>query len=551
MSVSGASVSLYAVGTTGYGIGAHSLFESGTVITDKLGAFTSVYTCPSADSQVYLVATGGDAGAGTNGGAVMLSALGACEAMNARMIVVNEITTVSSAYALAQFMKVGGSAVSSSSTNTVGIANGFKTANNLYDKFSGLLRTKTPAGNGTVPQTKIYSLANMLANCVESAAGSVACTKLYQAAMMSGVAPTDTLASILNIALNPAIRLDSLSLSGPFQPSLAGVPNDWTLSVEYTGGGLMYGQLIAADGDGNIWVPNSTNPGTLSKFGPAGEALTDSSGVTGGGLSYPQAVAVDQAGNVWTANEGNNSISEHSPSGGVKSGTGFMSSGLKLPYALALDASGNVFTANGDNTVTKLNAAGVAVGQFSQGGLDFPYGIAVDGSANVWVANYGYGNSVSEFSNAGSAASATGYSGGGINGAVGVAIDANGNAWVASFDQPTVSNLSAAGTALSGSGYRIPSGAASIAVDGDNTVWTANSDGSVSRLTNQGTAISPVTGYVSNGATAAVGIAIDASGNVWTSDNYVNSLFEYIGAAAPTTIPLQVAVQKNLIGKRP
>ncbi len=28
-----------------------------------------------------------------------------------------------------------------------------------------------------------------------------------------------------------------------------------------------------------------------------------------------------------------------------------------------------------------------------------------------------------------------------------------------------------------------------------------------------------------------MGIAIDLSGNVWTSDNYVNSVFEYIGAA--------------------
>jgi streptogramin lyase len=510
-----------------------------------------MYTCPSAAVQVYLVAVGGDSGAGRNSGAVLMSALGACGTVDGHAFVVNEITTIASVYSLAQFMKVGSTAVGSSSTNSIGIANGFKTANNLYDRYSGRLRAKTPAGNGTVPQTKIDSLANLLATCVKSSGGSLACTKLFQATTISGVAPKDTLASILNIALNPAIRLNSLGLTGPYQPWLAGVPNDWTLSVEYTGGGLTYGQLIGADGDGNIWVPNATDPGTLSKFGPAGEALTASSGVTGGGLSYPQAVAVDEAGNVWTANEGNNTVSEHTPSGGVKSGTGFRASGLKLPYALALDASGNIFTANGDNSVSKLNARGGAAGQFSQGGLDFPYGIALDQSANIWVANYGYSNSASRFSNAGTAASTTGYSGGGIKGAVGIAMDAGGNAWIASFDQPIVSKLNPSGAALSGSGYRIPASAASIAVDGDNTVWTANSDGSVSRFTNQGAAISPSTGYVSNGATAGVGIAIDASGNVWTSDNYVNSLFEYIGAAGPTTIPLQVALKKNQVGKRP
>ena len=92
---------------------------------------------------------------------------------------------------------------------------------------------------------------------------------------------------------------------------------------------------------------------------------------------------------------------------------------------------------------------------------------------------------------------------------------------------------------------------ASIAVDGSNTIWTANADGSISHLSNTGAAISPATGYIASGATAEVGIAIDGSGNVWTSDNYVNSIFEYIGAASPVAVPLQAAVKNNLLGKRP
>lgn len=550
--VSSARVYLYAVGNTGYGAGARSLFSgSGSFVTDSRGEFIGTYTCPSATAQVYLVAAGGNTGNGSNGTAAMMSALGFCGTIQAHAVVVNEITTVASVYALAQFMRAGSVSIGSSGSNLVGITNAFRTANNLYDGTTGRVRSKTPAGNGSVPQTKINSLANMLAGCVDSLAGSVACNRLFQATTASGVAPRDTLTAILNIALHPGLSLSSLVLSGSYQPSLAGAPNDWTLSVEYTGGGLNYGQLIAADAQGNIWVPNAVSPGTLSKFGPAGEPLSGSSGFGGGGLSYPQAVAIDQAGNVWTANEGNDSVSEHYSSGVAKSGTGFRASGLKLPYALAIDGSGNILTANGDNTVTKLNTSGAAIGQFQQGGLDFPYAIAMDRSSNAWIANYGYSDSVSRFSSTGAPANATGYSGGGISGAVAVAIDAGGNAWAASFDRAVVSRFNSSGTALSGTGYSIPAGAASIAVDGDNTVWTANSDGSVSRLTNLGASISPATGYVSNGATAAVGIAIDPSGDVWTSDNYVNSVFEYIGAAAPTTVPLQVALQKNLVGKRP
>jgi len=552
--VSGAKISFFAAGNSGYGEGATSLLSNAkSISTENDGSFllADAYKCPADDAQVYMVAAGGDTGAGANSGTVLMSALGDCGKVGSSPIVLNEMTTVASVYALDQFMSPGSTAVGASRSNLVGLKNAFRMVANLYDSTSGRVRETTPAGNGTVPGSKINALANVLAACIESPSGSPACLKLFQATVAGGITPRDTLAAALNIALNPRLNLGSLTLSGPYQPSLAGAPNDWTLSVEYTGGGLNYGQLIAADGEGNIWVPNAVDPGTLSKFSPAGEPLSGAKGFAGGGLSYPLAVAIDQTGDAWAANVGNNSVSKHNADGTPLSGSGFVASELKLPYALALDSGGNVLTANGDNTVAKLSSSGALVAQFQQGGLDFPYAVAVDRSQNLWVANYGYSNSVSKFSDSGGAAAPKGYSGGGITGAVGVAIDAGGNAWIASFDHPVVSKLSAGGTPLSGVGYTIPAGAASIAVDGDNTVWTANSDGSVSRFSNTGAAISPATGFISDGATAGVGIAIDPSGNVWTSDNYVNSIFEYVGAAAPTVVPLQVAVKSNLLGKRP
>jgi len=536
-----------------YGGGAISLISgSGAVITDKTGAFNiaSAYTCPSSNTQVYVVAVGGDAGGGTNPSTVLMSALGSCDSVATKHIALNEVTTVASVYALAQFMAAGSTAVGTSNTNQTGLVNAFRTVTNLYDSETGQTRTTTPAGNGTIPTSTINSLANVLATCVDSAGGSAACSKLFQATRTSGITPHDTLTAIQNIALNPGMNLNSLALSGPYQPSLAGMPNDWTLSIEYAGGGLNYGQLIAADASGNIWVPNAVDPGTLSEFSTVGEPLSGTAGFKGGGLSYPQAVAVDTLGNVWAANVGNNSVSKHTSGGTPLSGSGFTASGLKEPFALAIDGTGNVFTTNGNDTVTKLNASGSGVAQFQQGGLDFPYAVAVDSSQNVWVANYGVTNSISKFSNTGAAAS-NGYTGGGLSGAVGVAIDANGNAWVANFDNAVVSKIDSAGAPLSGSGYRVPADVASIAVDGSNTIWTANADGSISHLSSTGAVISPATGYISNGATAEVGIAIDASGNVWTSDNYVNSIFEYIGAASPAVVPLQAAVKNNQLGKRP
>jgi streptogramin lyase len=558
--IAGASLSLYGAGKTGYGTGAVSLLNGSHVTTDSNGAFSIAgnYTCPSPDTQTYLIASGGNTGSGVNSKSVLMAALGSCGNLGSLShIDLSEVSTVASVYALAQFMTPGSTAIGTSSTNTTGLVNAFNTAVNLVDMSSGVTRATTLAGNGTVPQATINTLANIMAVCVNTTGDIGPCPALFAAATPpGGSVPADTLAAMLDIALNPGnnvTQLYNLALAkGPFQPSLAGSPNDWTLSVEYTGGGLNTGQLIAADGSGNIWVPNATDPGTLSEFSPLGAPLSPSTGITGGGLSYPFAVAADLNGNIWTANEGNASISEHTASGTPLSGpTGFRATGLTYPNAIALDAAGNVFTSNGNNSVTKLNSSGSQVAQFTSGGLDIPYAVAIDVSQNVWIANSGTSNSISKFSDTGTPAATQAYTGGGMSMPVGIAIDASGNAWIANFNNASVSEMNSSGTALSGPGYVTPSDVASIAVDGSNSIWTANADGSISHLSQTGAALSPATGYISPGATADVGIAIDASGNIWTTDNYVDSLFEYIGAASPAVVPLQLAVKNNTIGQRP
>ena len=558
----GANVYLYAAGTTGYGTGATSLLNgAGYVMTDAGGNFTisNDYTCPTANAQVYLVASGGNTGSGVNKKSVLLSAMGTCANLQpSTFIDFSDVSTVASVYALAQFMTPGSTAIGTSSTNVTGMVNAFNTVANLVDVSTGAARTITPSGNGKVPRSTINTLANIIAACVNTTGGVGPCAGLFSAATPAGgTTPTDTLSAILDVALNPGHNVvDLYSVLPPkstFQPSLTGVPNDWTLSIEFTGGGLNAPQLPAVDAIGNIWVPNAVDPGTISEFSPTGVPLTS---FKGGGLSYPEAVAVDLSGNVWTANEGNSTVSEHTSGGSPLSGSGFSATGLLYPYAIALDAAGDVFTANGNSptggTVTKLGSNGAPLALFTRGGLDNAFSLAIDASQNVWVTNNaGRGNSGVEVQQQRNGGLISGYTGGGMAGPVGIAIDKTGNAWIANFNNASVSELNSTGTPLSGAGYVTPSDVSALSVDGNNTVWTANTDGSISRLANSGAAISPATGYVSAGATGEVGIVVDASGNVWTTDNYVAALFEYVGAASPVMVPLQAAVKNNMLGQRP
>ena len=166
--VSGASLQLYAAGTTGYGSAATPLLSS-PVVSDASGSFTITgdYTCPSSTSQLYIVATGGNPGLapGTNNSALaLMTALGPCSLHGSQytldpnaFISINEVTTVASVYALAAFMDGDATHVGTSSTNAIGLANSFQIVNNLVNTTTGATLTVTPAGNGTPPQAAINS----------------------------------------------------------------------------------------------------------------------------------------------------------------------------------------------------------------------------------------------------------------------------------------------------------------------------------------------------------------------------------------------------------
>jgi sugar lactone lactonase YvrE len=513
---------------------------------------------PGGSGILYAVAAGGDAGAGSNSAIKLMAVLGsAANYSAATRYTVNELTTTASVWALAQFTDAQGRV--SGSAGSLGIA--AITGANLADMGSGAPAAALQAG-ANAPD-KLDTLGNILAACVASAGpGSAPCTGLFQAASSGATVPADTLAAARAVALQPASQVAALFAlaagSSAYTPALAAAPNDWTLSLNFTGGGLSEPTQSALDAQGNVWVANYNN--AVSEFSPAGAALSPAAGFTGGGLEESFGIAVDAGGKIWVCNEqspsgvnqGRGSITELNPDGSVASGTnGYAGGGLDFPDAIAIDAQGNVWAGNyGNSTLSAFSPAGVAQSPstgYTGGGLEFPTGIAFDGAGMLWVADNG-ANQVSEFSSAGAAVSpATGFSGGGVNAPQSVAVDQGGNIWVSNYYRASVSELASTGAALSptggytGGGLNSPGG---VAVDGSGNVWVTNYNGaSISELAGAssvapGTLLSPSAGFLATALSQPFAPAIDSAGNLWTANFGNNSLTELVGVAAPVRTPL-------------
>ena len=266
----GAHVYLFAAGSTGYASPATSLLTHGDG-TDSIGTYvlttfpyggfsiTGDYTCTSGQ-QVYVLAAGGNPGLPgnfSNSYAYLVDVLGACPtggtfAGQIPSISISENTTIAAAYALAPFatdaLHVGSA---SSTASKLGLANAFASAMQIVNPYNATVATTTAAvagyasasglsANGTVPQTKIYTLADILAECINSdgTAGGACTTLSTNAVNGSGYSAADTFTAAINMAQHPSQNVANLyniiSKTPPFQPTMTSTPNDLTLAVTFT-----------------------------------------------------------------------------------------------------------------------------------------------------------------------------------------------------------------------------------------------------------------------------------------------------------------------------
>ena len=597
--VIGASVSLYAAGTGGY---ASAATQIGTTTTDKSGNFTlpGGYLCPSSASQMYVVATSGEVGSNNpNPNLAMMTSLGSCSNLGSTPVVVNEVTTVASAYATAPFAandaltgNVSYLYLGTSSGNSAGLINTFAAANNLVDITTGQAKFVVPAGNAAVPYVAINTLADMLHSCTATAGGvegdGSACGVLFSATdvlqqhtLYGSAAPTDTLQAVFNIAQHPIgnygylLNLPNLggdsslaSTSSPFQPILASTPNDWSLSLNYTvGDGPSSADTLgsfAIDAVGNLWISDTT-AGSVLQWNSSGASISPPGGYRAGGGP----IAIDSAGNIWTSD--NNSLNEMtgfgiaaagSPFGGVPGGGS----------DIAIDADDNVWIANGAG-VSEFSNLGVALSPpngYINSAIPAIQAISIDATGNVWVGMLNSSpSSFAILSNPGGQFIVSNLSNSSGNIFPEMAADSAGHMWaVSQRDVCNIAPYAGVGAEFNGSvscthgGGALSEGwpfdnARGIALDGAGTIWVADAGDSTVPLLPGVLPIIPGGPYAPQGYYASPSLAagptrvgVDGSGNIWVLLAN-NTITEYVGAAAPTVNPTALALKSKKLGAKP
>ncbi len=413
------------------------------------------------DAVLYLVAAGGMPKAGKAGGEnpaiVLLSVLGN---KPPQQVVVNELTTVASAFTAARF--INGGAISG---NALGLKIAAGNTPNLVDlETGGWGKVIIDSGNSTWTTTLAnFDTLGSLITAFATVANDDWRTRFFAAATpTAGATPKNTLEAMAGIARTPWANPKALyelfdqayplpapdgRRSAPFAPYLVYAPPDFTLALWFGGGGSYSNGNMVFDAEGNMWcgqnwlagsqsgVRKSTGGG-LVKFSPNGTALSPAiTGFTGmgvDGIGWGTAVALDK---VWVASF-NGAIGVHDFQGrtiGKESDIPFAGKTGGL-MGVSVAANGDVWIADG----TKNQLLYFPGGRLKDGrivnvaGLSSPFGIAIDAQNRVWVSN-SQSNTVIRFP-ADDPTKVDTFKVG--IGARGVALDSKGNLWVASVMSP-------------------------------------------------------------------------------------------------------------------
>ncbi len=573
--VNGATIQLYAAGSAGNTSAATPMLTQ-TVITDAIGRFTltGLYACGQSSThstitggnQVYLVATGGTTSTTSttsNPALTLVAAIGACSNLaTTPQFTLNELTTAAAAWALAPFSS-SATNIGATSTNTLGITNAFLDAAFLANPATGAAAT-LPTGL-TVETGKLAALADALNSCT-TGTGS-ACTPLFTAATpTNGTAPADTFTAALNIVHNPGQNVAAVYATIPTTPPFATAPltaspNDWTMSLTVTGGDLASPTALGIDSLNNIWVANQNGP--LSAFNAQGTPLS-ATGYGAGSIAQVYGLAIDPSNNIWVSNYngggGGGSVTEFN---GVNDPSTLGTSNnytdsICYPRGLASDTNGDIFVANEEcSSATVLNPSGTAISPYlgeSFGLGAKPFFLAVDATHGLWLSDSD--NTIAHIS-----APSTAYPNGQLlshpdccYASLGLATDDQGNVWVANYLNSSFSEVGPDGTVLINQQV-LDSNAATpyaAAIDAAQNIWFTDLDGDTilevagATATKPGTELSPSAGVYSHGGfgldaslSEPSGAAPDRAGNLWVSNEGLDTVTMFFGLSTPTLTPLQ------------
>lgn len=377
--VVGATVSIYAVGSTAYGTASTTALASTQTDGNGFWGFApNAYMCPASNTPMYIVAAGGNPGAGTNVNGYFLSLVPQCSSGMNSYFWMNEVTTAAAVLAAGQFMGTGlgqsnatpqiGGTCSGCATGTYnrGLVAAFaNTYPQLVNNATGNVVASSTFNGVTITRetAKLTSIANVLASCVNSTGSTsttettTLCGKLFTDVNATGANPRPytTIQAALEMALYPYYNVSTtFALSGaspPFGGGLTTAPNDWTTAISYTTSSLGLGiqqntsSNLDIDSNGSVYFPsNKTGANGFGLFNPATSSF--SRPLVQGLVRYPQYVAIDRSSTpyVW-ATDMNSSyligLSTTTLSGGVGYGT----SSYTTSGPITVDASNNVVVA--------------------------------------------------------------------------------------------------------------------------------------------------------------------------------------------------------------
>ncbi len=592
--VTGSTIALYTYGNSGYG-------SSGTLlasaITDSNGNFTidpASIVCPSASTPVYILSVDGNPQIGkkneNNTAIAMGAGLGTCGNAANAYVVINEISTAALAYSLSHFFSAanpGNDSITNDhfggpadNVNAVNIGNN-GTIPTLMSVATGY--PNSSSSTVTLESAKLYTLANILAACINSTgAGSSACTKLFNNSnSASGTAPTNTLEAAVNIAQNPTQSVTQLFNLQPtdgtqaFTGGLTTIPNDWTIAVGYTAPALGLSvdnrtvSTIDIDPNGNVWFPSNL-PGAVgvAYFSPL--SSTFSPLFTAPGMVHPQQVVIDSADVVWASDTQSPSVSGFTISNPGAPTTvslaGYTSTSLtvlddgslRVGVLNTASARPSLASITGENTYAAT--PNTTVPNSRDLGIVSLAGDLVGGSAVAATDLFTTGLDALYYDN--------GYThvvNGPVTDAGQVVFTANDyintrGGYMNQQDGLCIYSARTCYPMVDRSSIRHPSG---LSIDGASSLWLADQNtGSVEQVPLTSSSYLNANNHVlnqvylhdgNNGGTmtSPTGIAVDNTGNVWVSNFGCNTtgctptsfvLSEVVGAGTPTITPISAQV---------